>query len=80
MQLHEQKEMTYSHEYFHSISVLLLRSCLDMNKKINKIYEKVLRLVYKDETNLSFDELLEKDKLISIHRRNLQILMKKCIK
>ena len=48
-----------------------------MNKKINKIYEKVLRLVYKDETNLSFDELLEKDKLISIHQRNLQILMKK---
>ena len=48
-----------------------------MNKTINKIYEKVLRLVYKDETNLSFDELLEKDKLISIHQRNLQILMKK---
>ena len=51
-----------------------------MNKKINKIYEKVLRLVYKDKTNLSFDELLEKDKLTSIHQRNLQILMKKMYK
>ena len=46
-----------------------------MNNRINKIHEKALRLVYKDETNLSFDyDLLKKDKSVSIHQRNLQIL------
>ena len=45
-----------------------------MNNKINKIHEKTLRLVYKDEKNLSLDDLLKKDKSVSIHQRNLQIL------
>ena len=41
---------------------------MSMNSRINKIYEKV---VYKDETNLSFDDLLNKDKSVGIHQRNL---------
>ena len=45
-----------------------------MNNRINKIHEKALRLVYKDETNLSLDDLLREDKSVSIHLRNLQIL------
>ena len=45
-----------------------------MNNIINKIHEKTLRLVYKDEKNLSLDDLLKKDKSLSIHQRNLQIL------
>ena len=45
-----------------------------MNNRINKIHEKTLRLVYKDEKNLSLDDLLKKDKSVSIHQRNLQIL------
>ena len=45
-----------------------------MNNIINKIHEKTLRLVYKDEENLSSDDLLKKDKSVSIHQRNLQIL------
>ena len=44
-----------------------------MNNRINKIHEKALRLVYKDKTNLSLDDLLKKDKSVSIHQRNLQI-------
>ena len=31
-------------------------------------------LVYKDETNLSFDDLLKKEKSVNIHQRNLQVL------
>ena len=45
-----------------------------MTNRINKNHEKALRLVYKDETNLSVDDLLKKDKSVTIHQRNLQIL------
>ena len=45
-----------------------------MNDRINEIHEKALRLVYKDETNISLDDLLKKDKSVSIQQRNLQIL------
>ena len=34
-----------------------------MNNRINKIHEEALRLVYKDETNLSFDDLLKKGQI-----------------
>ena len=37
-----------------------------MNNRINKIHEKALRRVYKDETNLSLDNLLKKDKSVGI--------------
>ena len=45
-----------------------------LNNRISKIYEKALRLVYKNETFSSFDDLLKKDKSVSIHQKNLQIL------
>ena len=51
-----------------------------MNNRINKIYEKALRLVYKDETNLSLNDLLNKDKSVSIHQINQQILATKMCK
>ena len=45
-----------------------------LNNRINKIHEKALRLVFKNETFSSFDDLLKRDKSVSIHQRNLQIL------
>ena len=42
-----------------------------MNRKINHIHERALRLVYNDYTT-SFSELLNKDKSVSIHHRNIQ--------
>ena len=44
-----------------------------MNHKINRLHERALRLIYKDD-NLTFEELLCKDKSFSIHHRNLQKL------
>ena len=42
-----------------------------INRKINHIHERALRLVYDDYT-VSFEELLKQDKSVSIHHRNLQ--------
>ena len=42
-------------------------------KRINKIHERALGLVYDDSTYLGFDELLTKDKSVSIHQINVQL-------
>ena len=42
--------------------------------RVKKIHERALSLVYYDSPYLSFDELLIKDKSVSIHQRNLQLL------
>ena len=45
-----------------------------MNNRINTLHENVLRLVYTNKPNLSFDDLLKEDKSVKIHQKNLQIL------
>ena len=50
-----------------------------LNNRINKIHERVLRLVYQNK-NLSFSELLELDNAVTIHQRNLQVLVTKIFK
>ena len=44
-----------------------------LNNRINKIHEKALRLVYKDNKS-TFSELSDKDNSVTIHDRNLQAL------
>ena len=44
-----------------------------LNNRINKIQERALRLVYKDN-KLTFDDLLKLDNSVTIHKGNLQIL------
>ena len=44
-----------------------------LNNRINKLHERALRLVYKDN-HLTFEELLRKDNSFCIHHRNLQKL------
>ena len=44
-----------------------------MNNRINRIHERALRIVYRDN-ELSFEELLDKDNSVTIHHRNLQRL------
>ena len=45
-----------------------------MNRKINKIQERALRIAYGCNTS-QFKELLEKENSVSIHQKNLQLLM-----
>ena len=44
-----------------------------LNNRINKIHERALRFVYKDN-DTSFDALLNRDRSMTIHHRNLQQL------
>ena len=44
-----------------------------LNNRINNIQERSLRIIYEDYTS-TFEELLEKDKSVTIHIRNVQIL------
>ena len=44
-----------------------------LNNKINHIHERALRTVY-DDYSSSFEDLLNKDKSVTIHQRNLQQL------
>ena len=53
---------------------LLLMFCSkELNNKINSIHCRTLRMVYLDYTS-SFAELLEKEKSVTIHQRNIQLL------
>ena len=41
-----------------------------LNNRVNNIYERALRLRYKDNKS-SFKELLEKDHSVTVHHKNL---------
>ena len=45
-----------------------------MEHRINRIHERTLRLIYSNQHQVTFKELLEKSKAVSIHQRNLQTL------
>ena len=50
-----------------------------LNNRINKIHKRTLRLVYQKK-NLSFSELLELDNAVTIHQRNVQVLVTEIFK
>ena len=50
-----------------------------MNNKINRLHERALRIAYKDFCS-SFATLLEKDRSVTIHEKNLQLLMTEIFK
>ena len=45
----------------------------NLNNNINRIHERALRLVY--QNNLSFSELLDLDNSVTVHQKNLQVLV-----
>ena len=53
--------------------LIWMRHSRIISKKINRIHERCLRIIYGDKPS-SFEELVEKDSTVSIHERNIQIL------
>ena len=62
--------ITSQFSYCPLISMFHSRS---LNNKINRIHERALRLVY--QNNLSFSELLDLDNSVTVHQKNLQVLV-----
>ena len=54
--------------------VLCLFHDRNVDNKINRIQERALRIAYKDNTS-PYEKLLENDNSVSIHQKNLQLLM-----
>ena len=50
-----------------------------LNNKINMIHDRSLRVVYNDK-KVTFKELLDNGKAVSMHTKNLQILVTKMFK
>ena len=44
-----------------------------LNNRINKIHERALRIVFKDNSS-TFDELLKLDGSVTVHERNIQAM------
>ena len=45
-----------------------------LNNNTNRIHEKALRIVYRDKKS-NFKELLQKDNYVTVHVKNLQVLV-----
>ena len=64
---------TFIESQFNYCPLIWMFHSRTLNTKINKLHERALRIVYKDD-NLTFQQLLEKDNSVTIHEKNLQKL------
>ena len=64
---------TFIESQFNYCPLLWMYHSRGLNQKINKLHERTLRVVY-NNSDLTFEELLEKDMSFTIHERNLQKL------
>ena len=64
---------TFIESQFNYCPLIWMCHSRELNRKINKLHERALRVVYKNR-NLTFQQLLEKDESFTIHERNLQKL------
>ena len=64
---------TFIQSQFNYCSLTWMIHSRILNNKVNKLHERALRLVYKYE-NLTFQDLLELDKSVTVHQKNPQKL------
>ena len=65
---------TFTSSQFSYCPLIWMNHCRTLNNKINRIHERSLRVVCNDKA-VTFKELLDKDKAVSIYTKNLQILV-----
>ena len=64
---------TFIESQFNYCPLVWMFSSRTLNNKINRLHERALRVVYKND-DLTFQNLLEKDNSMTVHDRNLQKL------
>ena len=64
---------TFVHLQFGYCPVIWMFHNITLNNKINRIHERVLRIVYRDKTS-NFTKLLQKGNALTVHKRNLRVL------
>ena len=63
----------FVHSQFNYCPMVWMFHNRSLNKKINNIHNRALKIAYKTE-HLNFEELLEKDDAVTVHQKNLQKL------
>ena len=64
---------TFIMSQFNYCSLVWMFHSRALNTKINKLHERALKLVYKNDS-LTFQDLLKLDNSFTVHERNLQKL------
>ena len=64
----------YNEGTYQFTTLVLMMYIRSIHNKINRIYERALRIAYTNELS-TIENLLEKDQAVKIHIRNLQILV-----
>ena len=64
---------TFIESQFNYCPLIWMFHSRELNAKINRLHERALRVVYKND-ELTFQQLLDKDNSFTIHERNLQKL------
>ena len=63
----------FIHSQFGYCPLVWIFHSRELNRRINQIHERALRVVYSDDIS-SFKSLLDKDKSFTVHERNIQTL------
>ena len=64
---------SYFSSQFNYCPLIWMNHSKSINKKINNLHERALRLIYCDHTS-NFQELLQRDNSVTIHQKNIQAL------